>query len=245
MCPLGDGDQIVQKQTRKQALVILPGLTADKVKRDSMLHFFTENTPYAVYVPDIPKRRSLKRCAQWLGAYLDQIVRPERYQGIQVLAYISGGFVFRQMSSSHPVRHLEHVVYVRSPIQELTLGKFRERYGYLLLWMLRGQLALDIVALDQEQLEFPPTGSGQGVIVETGISKLARSMGISREQVPAAAWEPGTLLPGANDVIRVPESHDDVYTSTSVLGQASYFFTHRRFRKSPEHGQWMDHEDVD
>ena len=59
MCPLGDGDQIVQKQTRKQALVILPGLTADKVKRDSMLHFFTENTPYAVYVPDIPNRRSL------------------------------------------------------------------------------------------------------------------------------------------------------------------------------------------
>lgn len=235
---------MLRERTRKQALIILPGLTADQTKRDSMLHFFAENAPYAVYVPNIPKRRSLKRCAQWLAAYLDQIVRPERYQGIQVLAYISGGFVFRQMSSSRPLRHLEHAVYVRSPIQELTLEQFRARYGYLLLWMLRGQLALDIVALDQDHLEIPRTVSGQGLIVETGISKLAQTMGISREQIPAGAWEPGALLPGASDVIRVPESHDDVYTSTSVLGQALYFFAHRRFRKSQEHDQWMNHEDL-
>ena len=235
---------MMREQTRKQALIILPGLTADKAKRDSMVHFFSDNSPYAVYLPNIPKRRSLKRCAQWLGAYLEQIVRPERYQGIQVLAFISGGFVFRKMSSNRPIRHLEHAVYIRSPIQELTLAQFRERHGYLLLWLLRGQLALDIVAINQDHLDFPSTGSGQGLIVETGISKLARSLGISRERVPAEAWEPGILLPGANDVIRVPESHDDVYTSTSVLGQALYFFAHRRFRKSPQQDQWTNHEDL-
>jgi len=235
---------MMQEQTRKQALIVLPGLTADKEKRDSMLHFFAENAPYTVYVPNIPKRRGLKRCALWLGAYLDQVVRPERYDGIQVLAYISGGFVLRQLSSSHPIQQVEHTVYVRSPIQELTLQQFRERYGYLPLWLLRGQLALDIVALDQENLEFPPAVSGQGLIVETGISKLARSMGIGPEQVPTEAWETDALLPGANDVIRVPESHDDVYTSTSVLGQALHFFTHRRFRKPSEHDPWMHHEDL-
>jgi len=232
-----------QGRTRKQALIVLPGLTADKAKRDSMLHFFAQNTPYAVYVPNIPKYRSLKRCAEWLGAYLDRIVRPERYHGIQVLAFISGGFVFRRMSCSRPIPQLEHAVYVRSPIQEMTLERFHERHGSILLWILRGQLALDILALDQEQLGFPPASSGQGLIVETGISKLARSMGISRERVPPAAWEPDTLLPGANDIIRVPESHDDVYTSISALGQALYFFTHRSFRQSPEHDQWLNHED--
>ena len=219
----------MKAETQQQALIVLPGLTADKAKRDSMLHFFADNTPYAVYVPNIPKRRGLKRCARWLGAYLDRVVRPGRYDGIQVLAFISGGFVLRQMSSDHPIRHLQHAVYVRSPIQELTLKRVRERYGRFVLWALRGRLALDVAGTDPERLEWPVADAGQALIIETGVSQLAGSLGVGPIDVPAASWDPTRLLPGADDVLRVPESHDENYSSPPVFEAVLHFFGFGRF----------------
>jgi hypothetical protein len=197
-----------------------------------MGHFFADNAPYAVYIPRIPKRRGLRKCAKWLGSYLGRVVRPERYEAIHVLAYISGGFVLRQLAAGRPIQHLQHVIYVRSPIQERTLAKVRQRYGSLLLWAISGQLALDVVALDVKGLGFPIAASGQGLIVETGVSKLARSIGVAADQIPKADWDAPALLPNADDMIRVPESHDDVYTSESLLGQTLHFFSCHRFAKT-------------
>lgn len=220
------------EQTSRQALIILPGLTADRQKRDSMLRFFSDNTSYAVYVAEIPNRRSLNACARWLEYYLVHVVGPQRYQAVQVLAYISGGIVLRHMATTRPIEYLANVVYVRSPIQELTMQTLRQRYGTFLLWVMRGRLLLDIAAADLEQLSYPSTLCRQGLIIETGVSELARSLGVSAERVPKKSWEPDNLLPGADDVIRVPESHDDVYTSESLLGNALHFFKHGKFLSS-------------
>jgi hypothetical protein len=222
----------MQWPTSSEVLIVLPGLTVDSRKREFMYSFFSENTSYMVYVPNIPKRRSLKSCASWLSGYLARIVRPERYQAVHVLAYISGGIVLRHMTIKHPVVHLSRVVYVRSPIQELTLQLVRERYGGLLLWILQGQLMLDIAAANMDEPEYPLPASGHGLVIETGVSRLARSLGISAESVDAGTWDSNRLLPDAKDVIRVPESHDDVYTSPSLLGATQYFFAHGRFQES-------------
>jgi hypothetical protein len=223
---------MMQEQTARQALIVLPGLTADRQKRESMFRFFSENTSYAVYIANIPNRHSLKVCVKWLDDYLTRVVGPGRFQAVQVLAYISGGVVLRHMASSRPIEHLANVVYVRSPIQELTMQVLRRRYGRFLLWVLRGRLLLDVAAADLERLAYPSTLYGQGLVIETGVSRLARSLGVSAERVPTESWEPDGLLPGADDVIRVPESHDDVYTSESLLRNALHFFTHGRFQAS-------------
>ena len=223
---------MMQEQASRQALIVLPGLTADRQKRESMLRFFSDNTSYAVYVAGIPNRRSLNACARWLDHYLANVVGLQRYQAVQVLAYISGGVVLRHMASTRPIEYLANVVYVRSPIQELTMRTLRKRYGTFLLWVLRGRLLLDVAAADLEQLAYPSTLHRQGLIIETGVSRLARSLGVSADRVPKESWEPDRLLPGADDVIRVPESHDDVYTSESLLGNALHFFTHGRFPAS-------------
>jgi len=223
---------MMQEQTARQALIVLPGLTADRQKRESMFRFFSENTSHAVYIANIPNRRSLKACAKWLDDFLTRVVGPERYQAVQVLAYISGGIVLRHMATSRPIEHLANVVYVRSPIQELTMQELRRRYGPFLLWVLRGRLLLDVAAADLERLTYPSTIDGQGLIIETGVSRLARALGVSAGRVPTEYWEPDKLLPGADDVIRVPESHDDVYTSESLLGNTLHFFAHGRFQAS-------------
>ena len=221
----------MQALTRKQALVILPGLTANRDKLLYMERFFAENTTYAVYIPRIPKRRGLKMGTKWLATYFRREVQAERYDAIDVLAYISGGYILRNMAVSQPLQRLQHVIYVRSPIQERTLTQIRARYGYLSLLLMSGKLALDVVALDPGSLDYPVTTAGQGLIIETGISNLALSIGIDRSQIPATEWDPATLLPDANDVIHVPESHDDMYTSPYVLKQALHFFDHDRFQQ--------------
>lgn len=222
----------MQGPTASEVLIVLPGLTADSRKREFVSRFFSENTSYMVYVPNIPKRRSLKACASWLGDYLARVVRPELYQAVYVLAYISGGIVLRQMTVSRPIEHLSRVVYVRSPIQELTLQLVRDRYGGLLLWILQGQLMLDIAAANMEEHEYPSPAYGHGLVIETGVSRLARSLGVDAESVAVGSWDSNRLLPDAEDVIRVPESHDDVYTSPSLLGATQHFFVHGRFQES-------------
>ena len=225
----------MQEQTARQALIVLPGLTADGQKLEFLSRFFSAHSPYAVYVPHIPKRRGLRACAHWLDRYINGVVEPGRFEAVQILAYISGGVVLRQMWATRPIERLTRIVYVRSPIQELTLQTLRQRYGRLLLWVLRGQLMLDVAAVDLHRLCYPPATSGQGLIIETGVSQLARSLGVDPALVSAGSWDSDTLLPGADDVLRVPESHDEVYTSAGVLGAALDFFTQGRFDSSKNH----------
>lgn len=222
----------MEERTEKQVLIVLPGLTADRGKREFMLRFFSQDDSHAVYVANIPRRRGLSACALWLDGYLTAVVRPEHYHAVNVLAFISGGIVLRRMTVSRPIVNLSRVVYVRSPIQELTLHLLRERYGAPLLWILRGQLMLDVAAVDMEGLGYPSPTYGHGLIIETGISGMARSLGVGAEDVPTESWAPNGLLPGAEEVIHVPESHDDVYTSESLLAAAQHFFTHGSFHQS-------------
>ena len=72
-------------------------------------------------------------------------------------------------------------------------------------------------------------GREQGLLVETGVSKLAQSLGLHAESVPKESWRPEAMLPLASDVLCVPESHDEVYSSESFLSAALHFFQNGRF----------------
>jgi hypothetical protein len=107
----------------------------------------------------------------------------------------------------------------------------RERYPAVLLWILRGRLLIDMADKNADRLPYPISTDTQGLIVETGVSKLARHLSVSAEDIPKEHWRPESLLPGVDEVLFVPESHDEVYTSAALLRNMLHFFLYGKFAK--------------
>lgn len=216
-------------QGNKKALVILLGLTADRKKARAVSSYFSETGSFLVFTPAIPNRRSLPDCAFWLQKYFSNIVIPERFDELEVLAYISGGIVFRKMYVNWQPANLNRIIYVRSPFQERALKILSERYHPYLLWLVKGSLMLDIASNDTRDLPFPDSSGEQGLVIETGISKLAKKLGVSAENITTDYSHNRQYLPDADDVLRAPENHDEVYTSTLLLQQIIHFLQNGKF----------------
>lgn len=216
-------------QGNNKALVILLGLTADKKKAQAVSNYFSADDSLHVYTPAIPQRRGLSGCAYWLQRYFADTVIPERFDKLDVLAYISGGIVFRKMYLSWKPANLNRIVYIRSPIQERALQALYDRYHPLLLWLVRGRLLLDIAKTDSRVLPFPNSSAEQGLVIETGISKLAAKLGLSAEKIITDYPHNRHFLPDADAVLTASESHDEVYTSTQLLHQISHFLQTGKF----------------
>lgn len=211
------------------SLLVLVGLTASRASRRGVARFFQSGSRFHTYVPPLPLRRGVRASARWLERYLAQTVCARESGPIDVLAYIAGGAVLRCLAASVRLPELARVVYVRGPVQELVPAAMVRRYGRLLARVLGGRSMIDLADGWPQRLPFPSASGEQGLIVEEGVSSLARSLRLGTDSVPAAAWEPARLLPVASAVMRVPESHDDVYTSPALLGCALRFFERGRF----------------
>ncbi len=74
------------------------------------------------------------------------------------------------------------------------------------------------------------------MMIELGATFMAKDLGINEEDIPPEAWDPELMLPGADDVIRVPESHDDVFSSPAFLSVASRFFASGKFAETAAPG---------
>lgn len=233
--PAGSGSSVFSMvPSRKAALLILAGLTANAAKLEYVRAFFTGRSGYDVYVPNLPKRRSLESCAVWLGRYLDNELDADRYQSLHLLCYISGALVFRRLiAGGYRPLPLDRIVYLRSPNQECAVARFVQRYGRLIALLLKGRLVIDITAEEAGCLPYPESRGGQGLVIESGQSRFARWMGVERKPIVKPNDVDERLLPGASDTIRVPQSHDDIYTSDEVLTLILNFFStgHFRFRR--------------
>jgi hypothetical protein len=125
---------------------------------------------------------------------------------------------------------LDRVVYVRSPNQEYAVARFVQRYGKLVTWLLKGQMMIDITKDEAAALPYPKSRRGQGLVVEGGVSRFARWMGVSQLRPSEVAGSPGRLLPNAVDVVHVAQSHDEIYTSDEVLALILGFFSSGHFQ---------------
>ena len=216
----------------RRALVVLVGITADKSKRASVLEYFSQTDEYDVYVPKLPQRLGVNYCAQWLKRYLSRTVVPQRYHRVDYIHYISGGLIFRHAIQTPLAIDTGRLVFIRGPIQEMVPAALVSKYGKFLTLFLLGKMVLDLSTADLSRPPLPQAFEERGLIIETGVSALAGSLGLSSETVPPEAFRPEQLLPGATDWRRVPESHDDVYSSPSVLSLALEFLRYGRFPES-------------
>jgi len=205
---------------RREALIVLVGITAGRNKRRQVLHFFSRNSDYAVFVPPLPYRTGMQACAAWLRAYLNDTVQPARYNAVHAIAYIAGGLLLRCLErDSLPT--FERLVQFRGPIQEQVAAALVRRLGRAAAGWLGGRGVLDLADGWPQALPPPRCARQSGLIIELGRSRMARLLGIS--QIDAADWTPERLLPGAADVLRVAASHDDVYSAEPVLATALQF----------------------
>ena len=217
-------------ETVKQALVVLVGVTADARKRDFLARHLAAETDNVVLVPPVPQWRGLSCCAGWLDGYFKREGIFAEFDQVHFLNYISGGYMFRSVASSWPNERIGRIIYCRGPIQERVPAALIEKYTRIGILLTQGKMVVDLAETWIDQLPYPATCHEQGLIIETGVSQLAASLGLSTASVVSDEWKPHRLLPGANDVIRVPESHDDVYTSETFLGAVLNFFRSGHFK---------------
>ena len=213
----------------RSCIVVLVGVTADTRKVTSVRRFFESNFQGTTLVPDMPQRKGMHRCAEWL---LDDLASEDvfgRFSAVHFLNYISGGFVFRLAAEGISQDRIGRVVYARGPIQELVPRALVRRYTWPLVRLTQGKMVTDLAGKRVADVPPCPLGRQAGLLIETGTSDLARSLGLGPQSVPQEAWEPEAMLPGAADVLRVPESHDDVYTSEHVLNAVLSFFRSGQF----------------
>ena len=226
----------------REALVILVGITADEFKRQSVLQFFTDRSPFETFLPKLRQWMGVRAASWALHKYLETTVGGGKYARVHFLNYISGGVMFRYVANRWSLPNVGRVVYDRGPIQEEVPVILVRKYWKLPLMIGRGKMLTDLSGDWLDRLPFPPSDGEQGLLVERGVSALAQSLHLSSDSIPAERWNHDRLLPGAHDVLAVPESHDDVYTSPKFLSAALGFLQHGAFKyDEATEGQLLNH----
>jgi hypothetical protein len=215
----------------REALLVLVGVTANRRKRRGLLRHFSSRCNHDVFVPDLPYRKPLHEVAAWYVDYVTNVVRPERYARLHCIAYIAAGVMLRSLP---PERRLgfERIVYFRGPYQELVAARLAQRIGRGLAGLVMGRTAVDLAEGWAERFPLRREAAHEALIVEEGRSDMARWLGIGASDIPPASWSDEALLPTAEAVLHIPESHDDVYTSESVLNATLEFILHGNFRNA-------------
>jgi len=213
----------------REALVILPGVTADRRKRAFVAEYFRSHTRFDVFVPVLWQRLGLPFCAGQLRRFIERRIASAGYDQVHFLCYISGGFILRLAASGWRFDRCGRVVFVRSPLQEQVPTLLVERYGRLLTLIKAGKMVVDLAGGAKDRLPLPRTAQDQGLVLERGVSQLASSLGLRPEDFEGLKAAGEFNLPGGRGVLLAEESHDEVYTSELLLDRVACFLARGSF----------------
>jgi hypothetical protein len=213
----------------KEALVILPGITATSRKQAFLKNYFNTHTDYDVFLPCLWQGLGIRGSAWQLHRFLDRRVRPTRYAQVNFLSYISGGFILRAMLSRWPLVNVGHIVHVRSPLQEQVPGLVISTHGRVAAFLVKGRMMFDLASTWKDRLPFARTRHLQGLILERRVSEMAAKLGLNDSDFDGIRNSGGFVVPVADETLVVPESHDQVYTSEVLLARMVSFFKAGRF----------------
>jgi hypothetical protein len=217
------------RQTNKEALVILPGITATREKEAFLKNYFDTHTDYKVFLPRLWQGLGIRGSARRLHHFMEIHVKSADFASVHFLVYISGGFILRDMLSRWPLPNIGRLVHVRSPLQEQVPGLVISVHGRLAAFLTKGWMMFDLGSKWKDQLPFAQTVHPQGLILEKGVSKMAVKLGLKGSDFDEIRNSGRFIVPAANETLLVSESHDEVYTSVSLLGHMVGFFKTGKF----------------
>lgn len=212
-----------------EALVVLPGITANAAKTAFLLEYFERHLAFPVFLPKLWQPLGIRGAARRLHRFLAKIGPFDR---IHFLAYVSGGFILR---AALPVAGapIGRLVYVRSPIQEEVPGRFIRQRGRLAAVLGGGRMLFDLSSGWKDDLPYPVPSGAQGLVIERGVSRLARKLGLDADDFDGLRHSPGFRIPAANETWEAAESHDDAYTSAALLARIARFLATGTFAGPP------------
>ncbi|ANE55011.1 hypothetical protein [Methylomonas sp. DH-1] len=190
-------------ETFSQALVVLPGITADRAARRHLLDYYRSRSPYRVFLPDLCQYFGIGFAARQLNLYFDSH-QLSRYQRCHFICYISGGFILRRALAQRALPNLGRAVYVRSPAQERVPELSLRRYGPLPLFKF-GKVLLDLAGDRKDRWPEPAADF-----------ERRRS-------------DPRFALAAGRPTLTTPLSHDQVYSDDTLLGHMLQFIESGRF----------------
>lgn len=208
--------------TRADPLLVLVGITADAADRAHVAERLHALTGRPILVPDLPQRRGLDACARKLPGWLAGRIDPAAC--LDVMAYISGGFILRAAAAAGTLPPLGRVLWLRGPVQERVPSALLRRYTRLGAGLLFGRMVRDLADGRGEAAPFPDSHGAQALVIEEGVSALAGRFGLATDALPSEAWAPASLAPKAGPVLRIPQSHDSAYRAEGLLAAAAHFF---------------------
>lgn len=210
----------------KEALIILPGITATPEKQAFIESYFRTHTDYDVYLPPIWQNLGIRGAARQLRRFMNG---HGDYERVHFLCYISGGFILRYWLWKFPFPRIGRLVNVRGPIQEQVPGLVIKKNGRIAAFMIKGLMMFDLSASWRNQIPFAMTSHPQGLVIEKGVAKLAAELGLRAEDFDRLRNGPEFKIPLADDTLVAAESHDEVYTSEALLGRMVSFFKSGKF----------------
>jgi hypothetical protein len=213
----------------RRALVILPGVTADRRKRSFVRAYCRSHGRRDVFVPALWQRLGLRASAHRLRRFLRRTVDRAGYDRVDFLCYISGGFVLRAAFAHRPFPYRGRIVFVRSPLQEQVPARLVERRGRLLTALVAGRMVVDLAGPAAARVPPLQTPEDQGIVLERGLSRLARRLGLAAADFDALRSRGDWAPAGCREVWLAAESHDEAYTSPAMLDRVLAFLAHGTF----------------
>lgn len=202
-------------------ILVLVGITANRRKRRAVHAQLGLLTGLPVVVPWLPYLFGLSACAVWLRWRWRALIGTA--ECAHLLLYIGGAAIFSLAAPRLDLSRLCRVVIDRSPIQELVPVVTAARMPELFRVLPGGRAIADLARILPE-MRLSRLGTGEtGLIVERGVSELARRLGLTAGSVPASAWSDEGLASGATEVLHIDLSHDEVYDDDRFLRPAARF----------------------
>jgi hypothetical protein len=212
-----------------EALVILPGITATAAKQAFLRQYLDTHSDCDVFLPKLWQSLGIRGAAWQLHHYLAKRVQPTRYTSVHFLSYISGGFILRAMLCRWPLANIGRLVHVRSPLQEQVPRLVISTYGRPAALLAKGRMMFDLSSAWKDRLPFATTGELQGLVLERGLSEMAAKLGVKGSDFEGIRNSGQFVVPAADETLIVPESHDEVYTSESLLAHVVSFVKTGKF----------------
>lgn len=218
-------------RSKKEALIILPGLGDSKKGRKNQKEFFG-NVGYDLFIPDYIDKDSFEGTVNKFTQFF-KIQKLHEYEKVHIFSYILGSWIINIFIVNEGTQNIATIVYDRSPLQERAPRVIVERIPRL------GRMISGDVLEDFSKINYPPIINDEmhiGIIIESKATKLIRKFRKTTMSYGPIDWKNLDMLQPYDELIFTRLNHDEMYYTFDEIGDDILeFIRHSKFRKESKY----------